>query len=282
MSLSSIHVHCIGIHATNTRGIIAVMTVQEEISTKTPVWDRQILAANPHRVDDKAERVEAMFTSIAQKYDLNNRLHSLWQDQIWRQHAVDIANLKEDDVVLDVACGTGDLAMAFSRAGAQSVQGIDFTQAMLDIAVSKAAIADLEIAYTQGDAMALDVPDDSADIVSIAFGIRNVQDPGKALAEFYRVLKPGGRLVVLEFSTPQNALIRMLNNFYTKHIMPITATLIAHDTSGAYKYLPISVESFNDAQMLGDEIKRAGFGSVDQFPQTFGVCTITRGEKSFT
>ena len=282
MSLSGVHAHCIGIRASITRGIIADMSVQEEISTKRPAWDSENLALNPHTVDDKADRVEAMFTSIARKYDFNNRLHSLWQDQIWRQHTVDIANVTRNDVVLDVACGTGDLAMAFCRAGAQSVQGIDFTKAMLDIAMTKAETADLQITYSQGDAMALDVPDCSADIVSIAFGIRNVQVPSKALKEFYRVLKPGGRLVVLEFSTPQNTLIRMFNNLYTKRIMPITATLIAHDTSGAYKYLPKSVESFSDAQMLADEIQSAGFESIDQFPQTFGVCTITRGIKNFT
>ncbi|HIN09690.1 MAG TPA: bifunctional demethylmenaquinone methyltransferase/2-methoxy-6-polyprenyl-1,4-benzoquinol methylase UbiE [Phycisphaerales bacterium] len=282
MSLSSVDGNCIGIHTLNTRGMIVEMPVQEEISTKTPAWDSENLASNPHAVDDKASRVEAMFSSIARKYDLNKRLHSFWQDQIWRQHTVEAANLTGNDVVFDIACGTGDLAMAFSRAGVKPVVGIDFTQAMLDIAVAKATNADLQIEYRLGDAMALDVPDCSADIVSIAFGIRNVQDPNKALAEFYRILKPGGRLVVLEFSTPQNSLIRMFNNIYTKHIMPITATLIAQDTSGAYKYLPRSVEAFSDAQLLAQEIESVGFESIDQFPQTFGVCTITRGIKSFT
>jgi len=166
-----------------------------------------IAGIDPLDVEDKAARVEAMFTSIARKYDLNNRLHSLWQDQIWRQHAVELANIAENDVVFDIACGTGDLAMAFSRAGVRSVQGIDFTAAMLDIAVHKATIADLPITYSRGDAMALDVPDCSADVVSIAFGIRNVQEPSKALAEFHRILKPDGRLVILEFSTPKNAFI---------------------------------------------------------------------------
>ena len=279
MTLSSVDAHCIGIHALNTRGIIVDMKVQEEIASKKPAWDDENLASNPHDVEDKAARVEAMFTSIARKYDLNNRLHSLWQDQIWRQHAVELANIAENDVVFDIACGTGDLAMAFSRTGVRSVKGIDFTQAMLDIAVHKASVANLPITYSQGDAMALDLPDCSADVVSIAFGIRNVQEPGKALAEFHRILKPGGRLVILEFSTPKNAIIRVLNTFYTNRVMPITATLIAQDTSGAYKYLPKSVASFSDAKTLAEEVSKIGFQSVEQFSQTFGVCTITRGVK---
>ncbi len=279
MTLSSLVDHCIGIHAPNTRGIIVDMTVQEEIVQQKPAWDDEKLASNPHDVKDKAARVEAMFTSIARRYDLNNRLHSLWQDQIWRQHAVELSNIAENEVVFDIACGTGDLAMAFSRAGVRSVRGIDFTQAMLDIAIHKADVADLSITYSQGDAMALDVPDCSADVVSIAFGIRNVQDPKKALTEFYRILKPRGRLVILEFSSPKNAFIRVLNDFYTNRIMPITATLIAKDTSGAYKYLPKSVSSFSDAQALATEVAKVGFQDVEQFSQTFGVCTITRGVK---
>jgi demethylmenaquinone methyltransferase/2-methoxy-6-polyprenyl-1,4-benzoquinol methylase len=127
--------------------------------------------------------------------------------------------------------------------------------------------------------MQLDLPDASADVVSIAFGIRNVQEPSKAFAEFYRILRSGGRLVVLEFSTPKNALLRFCNNFYTKKVMPITATVISGDTSGAYKYLPKSVETFADAKELAVEIERAGFSEINQSSQTFGVCTITSAIK---
>ena len=115
--------------------------------------------------------------------------------------------------------------------------------------------------------------------MSIAFGIRNVADPGKALDEFYRVLVPGGRLVVLEFSEPENGLLRALNRFYTHRVMPVTATLLARDRSGAYKYLPRSVSTFLDRGSLCNAIGQAGFGDVSQHPMTFGVCVCYRGMK---
>lgn len=248
----------------------------------TPAWSSDDLRSNPHEAHDKAKRVEAMFTSIARSYDLNNRLHSLLQDQIWRYRAVQMANLNGEEDVVDIACGTGDLAMAFCKAGVHSVIGIDFTQAMLDIAKSKATIANLDIDYVLGNAEALDIPDYSVDVVSIAFGIRNVQNQTKAYAEFFRVLRPGGRLIVLEFSSPPNKVIRAIHNVYTKHIMPLTATMIAKDTSGAYKYLAKSVETFDDPDEIANAIEEAGFQSVSQKAETFGVCTITRGDKHFT
>jgi demethylmenaquinone methyltransferase/2-methoxy-6-polyprenyl-1,4-benzoquinol methylase len=255
------------------------MSEPEDFSSEPHPWTSKDLS-NPHEMEDKHERVEKMFTAIARKYDLNNRIHSLWRDQVWRARAVQAAQLKGDEEVLDVACGTGDLAMAFYLANVKSVIGIDFTKAMLDLAIAKANDSKFDIDYRQGDAMQLDVPSNSVDVVSIAFGIRNVQHPHKAFAEFYRVLRKGGRLIVLEFSTPNNPIIRFFNNFYTKKLMPITATLIARDTSGAYRYLPKSVESFIEPEELSKEIDSAGFANVKQTPQTFGVCTITRAIKN--
>ena len=255
------------------------MTLPDEISTENPAWSGEDLEENPHLAVDKATRVEAMFTSIARKYDLNNRLHSMWLDQVWRQKAVAIANVTPTDDVVDIACGTGDLAIAFCKAGAHSVLGIDFTLAMLDIAVTKSEIAGLPIEYRQGDAMELKLEDESADVVSIAFGIRNVQNPVKALAEFYRILRPGGRIVVLEFSNPPNRVLRALNTFYTHRVMPLTATLIAGDTSGAYRYLPKSIDTFTNPDELADELAGVGFCDAEQAPQTFGVCTIISATK---
>ena len=246
----------------------------------SPAWTEQDLATDPHEAADKAERVEAMFAAIAGRYDLNNRIHSFWLDQLWRRRAVAAANLQDGDSVVDVACGTGDLSAAFAIAGAREVLGIDFTQGMLQIAKQKAEQANLAIEYRQGDAMALDLQDESADIVSIAFGIRNVQDPAVALQEFFRVLRLGGRLVVLEFSTPRQSMIRLLNNIYTKHIMPRTASFIAGDDSGAYYYLPKSVDTFLGAHELAQLAQDAGFSDVVQKPLTFGVCTLTVGTKS--
>ncbi len=232
-----------------------------------------------------------MFAAIAPSYDLNNRLHSLWQDQRWRKKAVKLAMLKPTDRVVDVACGTGDLSLAFARyltkvrnrpIGNQQVIGIDFTFEMLPIAKDKSKSSDFrsQIGYTNGDALALPLADASADVVSIAFGIRNVQDPAAACREFYRVLRPGGRLIILEFSLPENRILRGLYNFYFRKILPRTATLISRDKTGAYKYLPESVNTFITRDHMMQMMTDAGFVSVQQFPLTFGICVCYRGIKT--
>ena len=133
------------------------------------------------------------------------------------------------------------------------------------------------VRFINGDAQSLPFPDASADVMSIAFGIRNVQDIPTALKEFRRILRPGGRLVILEFSKPTNPLIRAVNDFYTGKIMPITATLISGDKSGAYKYLPKSVDTFISRERMVQMMADAGFASITQHPMTFGVCVCYRG-----
>jgi len=245
----------------------------------SPAWSEGDLAKNPHVNAEKAVRVQQMFAAIARSYDLNNRLHSFGRDQAWRKEAVRAAKVKPTDTVLDAACGTGDLSQAFAKAGAQRVIGLDYTPEMLDLArvkqqrgaSQKKEWAD-RIEYIQGDAMDLPVEDASVDIVSIAFGIRNVTDPKRAAAEFRRVLRPGGRLVILEFAQPTVAPVRWVNTLYTAHIMPRTATLISGDTSGAYRYLPRSVETFLEPAQMRRMLSDAGFASVEARPMTFGVC----------
>lgn len=271
-----------------------------------PVWNEQLLA-NPHALADKRSRVQKMFAAIAPSYDLNNRLHSLWMDQRWRKKAVKLAMLKPTDVVVDVACGTGDLTLKFACALRDinpphtfekgQVLGLDFTFEMLPIARNKSraypwpsefqrpgvkvnpARMSSAIAYLNADALALPLPDASADVVSIAFGIRNVQDPAKALGEFHRILRPGGRLIILEFSLPTNPLLRNLYNFYFRKVLPRTATLISRDKTGAYKYLPESVNTFIGRQQMRQMMAAAGFTQIEQFPLTFGVCVCYRGQK---
>jgi demethylmenaquinone methyltransferase/2-methoxy-6-polyprenyl-1,4-benzoquinol methylase len=251
-----------------------------------PAWDESLLT-NPHAVADKRSRVQRMFAAIAPSYDLNNRLHSLWMDQLWRRKAVRLAEVKPTDRVVDVACGTGDLTLAFQRKLAnlnqppaqlpnQQIVGIDFTFEMLPIARKKTREA---IAYLNGDAQSLPLPDASSEIVSIAFGIRNVADPLVAIKEFYRILRPGGRLVILEFSLPTNPVLRGLYNFYFRKILPKTATLISGDKTGAYKYLPESVNTFIGREQMVQMMQSAGFGQVTQHPMTFGVCVCYRGIK---
>jgi demethylmenaquinone methyltransferase / 2-methoxy-6-polyprenyl-1,4-benzoquinol methylase len=250
-------------------------------SGATVGWTSDALAANPHTRDDKAERVQGMFGAIARSYDLNNRLHSFGLDQRWRRTAVRLAAVGRDSDVVDIACGTGDLTEAFAVAGVRSVLGIDYTPQMLAIAREKSAHRRRpglpEPVYREGDATRLDLPDGSADVVSIAFGIRNVSDPAKAVREFRRILRPRGRLVILEFSEPKNRILRWGNRLYCNHVMPVTATLIARDRTGAYRYLPRSVETFLTAASLADLVRSNGFSGVDQFPLTCGVCTVTVG-----
>lgn len=246
------------------------------------VWTDADLAQSPHDAADKQERVRRMFASIARSYDLNNRVHSLWQDQAWRRAAVRAAGCRPTDHVLDVACGTGDLAEHFARAGVASVVGLDYTAEMLDLARVKAARrtdARKGIRYIQGDAQALPMPDASVDVVSIAFGIRNVQVPAKAAAEFFRVLRPGGRLVILEFAEPTFAPVRWFNNLYCRRIMPVTATLISGDRSGAYRYLPKSVATFITPEQMRSMLAGTGFAGVTVRRLSLGICNLYRAVK---
>lgn len=245
-----------------------------------PAWSDTELQANPHAHADKPTKVRSMFAAIAKSYDLNNRLHSLWQDQAWRRFAVRKSDLKPTDRVLDVACGTGDLTEAFARAGAAEVVGLDFTAEMLEIARLKApkhlGPAASRVVYQQGDAQHLPFPDASFDVVSIAFGIRNVQEPMRALREFRRVLRPGGRLVVLEFAEPSLAPVRWFNNLYCRRIMPVTATWISGDKSGAYRYLPKSVATFTPEAQFLRNMAEAGLFDARAWHLSLGICNCYR------
>lgn len=261
-----------------TPGVAAGHAAHPDAGT---VWRDEELAAI-HEREDKARKVRAMFGAIARSYDLNNRVHSLWRDEAWRRTAVRMAGVRPGEVVLDMACGTGDLTQAFARRSPASlVIGGDFTHEMLELAAHKRARLDPQTAgrvrYIEADAMSLPIADASVDVVSIAFGIRNVQHPERAVAEFRRVLKPGGRAVILEFDRPRLAPVRWFNDFYCGQVMPRTATWISRDTSGAYRYLPRSVSSFMPHEALGGLLRSHGFTGIRHRSLSLGICVCTVG-----
>jgi len=250
-----------------------------------PAWSRDDLA-DPHARPDKPARVRRMFAAIARSYDLNNRLHSLGLDQAWRRAAVRAARVRPGDRVLDVACGTGDLSLAFLRSPAAQVTGLDFTPEMLRLAERKRArlapALAARVSFLEGDALSLPFPDASFDVVSIAFGIRNVADPARALAQFARVLAPAGRLVILEFDRPRSAPARVLSDFYCGWLMPRTASLVSRDRSGAYLYLPRSVSSFMSRDDLAALIRASGFSDLAVRTLCMGICACYAATRSTT
>lgn len=220
-----------------------------------------------------------MFAAIAPAYDLNNHLHSMGIDHSWRRKAVAAAEVRPTDVVADIACGTGDLSFAFARAGAKRVIGLDFCHPMTRGAIDKAAHGRMasQIGFSDGDATRLPLANASVDVVSIAFGLRNVDRWTDAIREFFRVLRPGGRLIILEFTTPKNRIIGSLFNLYFHHLVPLTASLISGDRTGAYYYLPRSVETFPGSDLICSAMKDAGFSEVGYQSLPFGMCACYRG-----
>jgi demethylmenaquinone methyltransferase/2-methoxy-6-polyprenyl-1,4-benzoquinol methylase len=238
---------------------------------------------NPHIWPDKADRVRRMFASVAPTYDLLNHLSSAGIDRSWRKRAVELSELPAAALVLDLCTGTADLALAYGNADPTParVVGSDFCPEMLEIGRNKAAECaprrrpDLIAA----DALRLPFADDTFDVVSCAFGLRNLSDIPAGLAECRRVLKPGGCAVVLEFTLPSSRLLRALYQLYFRAVMPLTATLISGDRTGAYRYLPRSVSHWPSPAELEQQFRQAGFVDVDHRLLTCGVAAVHRGRK---
>lgn len=241
------------------------------------VWDDARLA-DPHGQPDKAARVRAMFDAIAPTYERVNRLASLGLDARWRRALVAAADVRADDVLVDVACGTGDVCRAFAggRPAPARIVGVDFAANMLELAQARPAGG---TAWCRADALRLPLRDGSASIVTSAFGVRNFQDLGVGLREMWRVLRPGGRALILEFGLPTTPVLRRLYGVYFTRVMPRVAALLARDRAGAYRYLPRSVLSFADRAGIVASLSAAGFASVDVIPLTLGVVSIYRARK---
>jgi demethylmenaquinone methyltransferase/2-methoxy-6-polyprenyl-1,4-benzoquinol methylase len=229
---------------------------------------------------EKARRVRAMFDSIAPRYDLLNHLLSVNIDKLWRARVVRELRpvLRQPGATaLDVCCGTGDLAIALAaEAGPHAVTGLDFSAPMLRIATTKVAS---RVALLQADASAMPFSDQQFDAVTVAFGLRNLASPEKGLAEMYRVLKPGGRVAILEFSQPVVPVVRELFAFYFHHILPRVGGLIS-GSYGAYQYLPESVKHFPDQPSLEEAMNAAGFVDTSYRNLSFGIAALHQGKRA--
>jgi len=234
------------------------------------IWDAQRLR-DPHGQPDKAVRVRAMFDAIAPTYERVNRVLSAGPDAYWRRTAVEMARITARDRVLDIACGTGDFARSFRAAGPAGVVGTDFAGGMLGLAARRDPAA---IRWCQADAQRLPFADGSFTVTSCAFGVRNFQDLPRGLGEFYRVLGPGGRAVILEFAVPRTPVLGRLYQFYLRRVLPRAAAWISGDRSGAYDYLPSSVSSFIQAADMIDLLRRVGFARVTHRPLTLGAVVV--------
>ena len=233
-------------------------------------------------VDKSGGKVQGMFAEIAPRYDFVNRMLSGGIDTWWRRITVKRAAPPSEGAILDVCTGTGDLALTYAAKVSSQVRvvGSDFCKPMLDRGIEKSAARNVPVEWIEADAMNLPFPDAAFDLVTVAFGLRNIAEADRGLAEMARVCKPGGRLAILEFSLPENLFIRKSYLWYFRNILPRIGNMITHNHSDAYTYLNQSVEEFPSGEALATLIKKAGFDRVDQFPLTLGIATLSIATKT--
>ena len=226
--------------------------------------------------DGKKEQVADMFNNISKTYDLLNRFMTMGIDTIWRKKAIKSLLEIKPQLILDVATGTGDFAIdAIKILSPKKIIGVDISQGMLDVAKEKIVKKGLQDIFEVklGDSEQLPFENESFDAVTVAFGVRNFENLEQGLSEIKRVLKKGGKAVILELSNPTAFPIKQLFHFYFHKFTPAMGKLISKDNR-AYEYLPESVAKFPDGQRFAEITKKAGFSSCKVRPQTFGFCTI--------
>ncbi|NNM51477.1 MAG: bifunctional demethylmenaquinone methyltransferase/2-methoxy-6-polyprenyl-1,4-benzoquinol methylase UbiE [Pseudomonadales bacterium] len=232
---------------------------------------------------EKAQKVAEVFHSVASSYDLMNDLMSLGIHRLWKRYTVEMAGVRSGQKILDLAGGTGDLALAFSRKIGQegSVVLADINASMLAMGRNKlldrGACSNIE--FVQANAECLPFASNTFDLVTIAFGLRNVTDKDAALRSMYDVLKPGGRLLVLEFSKPVSSPLARIYDAYSFSILPALGELIAHD-AGSYRYLAESIRMHPNQDTLRQMMQKAGFERTDYHNLTGGIVALHRGFKS--
>ncbi|HAH22885.1 MAG TPA: bifunctional demethylmenaquinone methyltransferase/2-methoxy-6-polyprenyl-1,4-benzoquinol methylase UbiE [Prolixibacteraceae bacterium] len=228
----------------------------------------------------KKQQVEQMFDNIAPRYDFLNHFLSLGIDKIWRKKAIRILSDYKTDVLLDVATGTGDFAIAALKLNPSKIVAFDLSEQMLNVGRIKAEKLGLSdsIKFVKGDSEAMPFSDRQFDAITVAFGVRNFENLEKGLKEFHRVLKPNGVAVILEFSKPKYFPFKQFYLFYFFTILPLVGRLISKDPS-AYSYLPESVMAFPDDQKFLSVLKSCGFSKSRQKRLTFGIATIYIAQK---
>ena len=227
---------------------------------------------------DRANPIRDMFNAVAPRYDFLNRLLSAGCDKYWRKIAVDELEPVANRVFLDVATGTGDIAFEIRKKYKSKIIGLDLSINMLEIAKQKAKNKKIEdIKFIEGDAENLPFEDNTFDKVLISYGLRNLGDTEKGIEEFYRVLKPGGAVGVLEFFQPQSTIMSNLFKLYFNYILPWVASLFSN--SKAYRYLPESVENFITPNELSILFNKVGFQKIKSRNMSFGITTILNAQK---
>jgi demethylmenaquinone methyltransferase/2-methoxy-6-polyprenyl-1,4-benzoquinol methylase len=228
----------------------------------------------------KKQQVEQMFDNIAHRYDFLNRILSLGIDVLWRKKVVRLLAESKPKLVLDMATGTADLAIESSSIKELNIKGVDLSEKMLSKGREKIKKKKLttRIELIKGDSEKILFPDNTFDAATVAFGVRNFENLNKGLEELFRVIRPEGKLIVLEFSKPSSFPYKQAYNFYFKNILPSIGRLFSKDSS-AYTYLPDSVNAFPDGIQFKEVLIQCGFSDVKIFPLTFGTATIYLAQK---
>lgn len=234
-------------------------------------------------VDKSDQRVREMFGQIAPRYDLLNHLLSMNVDRYWRWRTVRMLQPEGESPILDVCTGTGDLAFAFYKKtkGKTPIVGADFCAEMLEVGERKKKKARIngQVTFVEADTQQLPFEDDHFQIVSVAFGLRNVADTDRGLREMTRVCQPGGHVAVLEFSMPRWQPFKAVYGWYFRNVLPRIGQLLVRNNSQAYNYLPESVGEFPSGEALVERMQQAGLSNVIFRPLTLGVATLYIGEK---
>ena len=241
---------------------------------------KKILKPNQKNPGSKKKQIINLFNSISPNYDSLNRIMTFGIDMVWRKRVVRLVQKQKHNSILDIATGTGDLALSLAKLNSDTIIGLDISKEMLSIGKQKVLSRNLNhrIKMLSGDSEDLNFKDESFDIVTISFGIRNLENIEKGLNEIKRVLKSKGALVILETSVPKNIIVKSLYLLYVRNIIPSISFILSNNRF-AYQYLSDSAIAFPCGESFNNILRKNGFIEVDDFPQTFGVSSIYFAKK---